>query len=78
VGSLKIRIFNGDNAKVLENNVNRFIRDKNVISINQSESNGECTPKFNITITVLYEEYCRYDYLNARITKDSIDKMMHY
>lgn len=75
---MKIRIFNGDNVKALEKDVNRFIRDKNVISIIQSESNGDNTPKFNLTLTVLYEEYCRYDYLNARISKDSIDKMMHY
>ncbi len=73
---MKIRIFNGDNVKTIENNVNRFIKDKNVISIHQSESAQENPSRINLTMTVLYEDYYRCDYLNARVSRDSIDKMI--
>ncbi len=73
---MKVKIFNGDNIKLIESNVNRFIKDKNVISIHQTESTQENIPHFNLTVTVLYEEYYRYDYLNSRVSQDTLDKLM--
>ncbi|MCX7772659.1 MAG: hypothetical protein N2376_06045 [Clostridia bacterium] len=70
---MKIKIFSGDNLKTLENNVNRFIKDKNVTAINQSESPQEgCASRINLTLTVLYEDFYKYEYVNSRISKDSL------
>lgn len=55
-GSVKIKIFNlegEEGIEGLENRINDFILDKNMISIHQSESIGEDT--YNLTITVMYE-----------------------
>lgn len=60
-----MRIFSGSNIKTIENNVNRFIQDKHVIAIKQSESmNGQA--QWNLTLTVLYEDFYQYNYLSAQ------------
>ncbi|SDJ90283.1 hypothetical protein [Natronincola ferrireducens] len=51
---MKIQIFSGRNRKELEEEINLFIQDKQVVSIAQSESFGE--RHWHITITVVYEE----------------------
>jgi len=60
---LKIKIFSGDDIRTLESLVNRFISNKQVIALKQSES-VDRNNQWRLTITVFYDDYYRYDYID--------------
>jgi len=50
---MKIEVFSGSNRKILEEEINLFIQDKQVITIAQSENNNG--RNWYLTITILYQ-----------------------
>ena len=54
---MKIKIFtNYMSLSEMERDINDFIKDKKVIDIKQSESNGGQDSFFSLHLTVLYED----------------------
>jgi len=60
---LKIKIFSGDDIRTLEAIVNRFISNKQVIALKQSES-VDRNNQWRLTITVFYDDCYHYDYID--------------
>lgn len=60
---MKIKIFSGDDIRMLEAMVNRFISNKQVIALKQSES-VDRNNQWRLTITVFYDDCYRYDYID--------------
>jgi len=55
--TMKIKIFtNNMSLSEMERDINDFIKDKKVIDIKQSESNGGQDSFFCLNLTVLYED----------------------
>lgn len=51
---MKVKIFFGQIAKDLEDKINKFIKDKQVVCVTQSESDGN--EGYCVTISVWYKE----------------------
>ena len=60
---MKIKILYGDDVRILEPMVNRFISKKQVIALKQSES-VDRNNQWRLTITVFYDDCYSYDYID--------------
>lgn len=64
---MKIKIFTGCNPKKIERCINRFIEDKCVLKVLQTESFNDCI--WSITITIMYDDLYNCEYLKCKFKK---------
>lgn len=72
MNTLKIKIFNGNDISEIETEVNEFIKDKFVVSIQQ------CTfidKRTTLIITVLYDDTFNCGYVKSKLDKEILNKI---
>jgi hypothetical protein len=76
---MKVKIFISDDLRKLEKSVNKFIKDKCVISIYQSEIGiYDCDIKQDIpclTITVLYDDEFKNGYVKCTLEQEIMNNI---